>query len=102
MNLFKKKTSPPPTKTVQVHMADGTIQDYPEHFMITDKINCVICNSALYHTSLDCECLRWEMQNSSEPLNGMTIKDAKAMKKTFCQECSRVDYNFRHGRPLEY
>ena len=86
------------TPTVSVVMTDGNIEKYPEHFMITDGENCVICDSHCYHTSLDCDNLKWEQSNSDKPLVASSIKDAKKQGKVYCQNCSRENYLFRHGR----
>lgn len=91
------KETPPPV-TVSIIMPDGSVEEYNEHFMITDGINCVICQGKFYHTSLDCESLKWEHMNCDAPFKGMTVKDAKSAKMTYCQTCSRENYLHRHGR----
>lgn len=101
MSLFSRKKKEPPTRTVSVQMQDGTVENYPESFMITDGINCVICMGKYYHTNLDCENLQWEVKNSSSPIKGMYIKDAKKQKITFCANCSRIKYLYEHDRMEE-
>lgn len=107
MNLIdklKSKIKPQPTpkvRTISILMQDGTTQDYPEDFIITDGINCVVCMGNFYHTNLDCESLAWERQKSSERLKGMLIKDAKKQKITYCADCSRIKYLIEHGREDE-
>ena len=96
--LPNKKT---PQKMLDILMQDGTIQQYPESFYITDGINCVVCMGQYYHTSLDCENLAWERQHSSEKLKGMYVKDAKSQKMTYCADCSRENYLREHGREDE-
>lgn len=82
---------------IPVLMQDGTIEQYAKSFIITDDVNCVICNSKFYHTSLDCECLLYET-NSGEQLKALTVKEAKKQGFTYCYPCSREKYLFNHGR----
>ena len=100
-SVSQEKDSKPKEQTISVLMQDGTIEEYPQKFYITDKINCVVCMGQYYHTSLGCESLHWEWVNSSNPIRGMYIKDAKEKKITYCQKCSRDDYLIRHGREDE-
>lgn len=88
-------------KMVRVTMSDGTVEEYDQRLMITDGINCVVCKGNFYHTSLDCENLAWEKNNSNSEIKGMTIKNAKAQKMVYCQNCSRENYLHRHGRDDE-
>lgn len=90
LNLFKKKEveQMPKIKAVSVLMKDGTLKEYPEHFMITDGKNCVVCNSKLYHTSLDCSFLRTEM-NENTQIRAMKIYDAQAQYFEYCYECQK-------------
>ena len=102
MKLFpwKKKETPSnhisPARTVSVLMSDGTIDEYPENFLITDKVNCVICNSNCYHFALDCEHLKWETEQGDPQIKGLTIKEAKKMGKYACMDCDRELYLFNH------
>ena len=99
-DLFKpKKTTPPvmPTITHPVIMFDGSAENYPKDYIITDGENCVICNSDYYHTSLGCENLLWEQSNSGEPFKAFKIKEAKAKKMTYCYNCSSELYHFKKG-----
>ena len=101
---FPDQNEPPITpkeKTITVHMQDGTVEEYPEKFIITDGENCVVCMGQYYHTSLGCDSLHWEWVNSSNPIKGMYIKDAKKQKITYCEKCSRDNYLIRHGREDE-
>lgn len=104
MSLFSflnKKNEPSsnvvPKNKVSVLMQDGTIEKYDEKFIITDGENCVVCNSKFYHTSLDCENLKFEMK-SGEQLKAMFIKDAKKENFTYCANCSRENYLYKHDR----
>ena len=90
-NIFKKENH---TNQVPVIMENGTIEYYDPHFIITDGENCVICNSAFYHTSLDCENLLYE----GNQFKAKRIKDAKKEKMTYCANCSRQNYLYKHGR----
>ncbi len=103
--MISPKEEPKPAfsmygKMIEVSMPDGTIQKYPEGFMITDG-NCVVCSSDLYHTSLNCENLKWEMEHSNNILIGMSRKDAAKKKLGYCMNCSRENYLLRHGREDE-
>ncbi len=95
MSLFpwkKNKTSIEsvniPAKTVSVLMQDGSVEEYPEHFIITDDKNCVVCNSKLYHTSLDCNYLQTEMSSGTQ-VKAMKIYDAEAQCFEYCYECQK-------------
>ena len=97
--LMPQQQNPAPVRdTLTIKMMDGSFEDYDRHFMITDGKNCVICKGELYHTSLDCECLAWEMAHCDNMLQGMTIKDAKAQNMIYCNDCSMENYLYRHGR----
>ena len=100
MNIFKKKPKPY-VPQVSVTMPDGTIEEYPKHFIITDKVNCVSCGGEFYHYCLDCECLEWELGKSDGIIRGMTIKDAKKEGKSVCGDCDRNLYLYNHGRAEE-
>ncbi len=98
MGLFswrKKKVventqSTPPARTVSVLMQDGKVEEYPEHFIINDGKNCVVCNKDFkrYHTSLDCEFLKTEM-SSGEQLKAFNIHDAERLGLNYCYECQK-------------
>lgn len=88
------------TKTVPVVMSDGTVENYDEHFIITDKVNCV-SGGDLFHYCMDCQSLKFELQHGDGILYGMTKKDAKKEGKTECGECSRNLYLFEHDRKDE-
>lgn len=101
--LFGKKEKSPtnthdplPLK-FPVLMMDGSIENYDEHFIITDSIHCVVCQGKSYHTSFDCENLKWEMQNSDFQLRGVEIAMAKKQKMVYCAYCSRENYLYKHG-----
>lgn len=104
MDLFKKKeepktqptAQPKPVPKIKVIMQDGKEEEYPEHFLITDKINCVVCDSHVYHFSLDCENLKWETKQHSLPIKASTIKDEKKSGRTVCMNCDRELYLFNH------
>lgn len=102
MGLFdrfkKKKEETPKPKTVSVTWENGTVEEYPENFIITDKENCCVCMDGYYHTSLDCEHLKWEHTHSGLGFRAMTIKEAKKQKRTYCQDCSRELYLYEHDR----
>lgn len=102
--MFPNENEPPAkTKadTLQIRMPDGSLEEYDLHFMITDGINCVVCMGKYYHTSLDCESLKWEHMNCDSEYKGMTIKAAKDLKMIYCYDCSRENYLHRHGRDDE-
>lgn len=105
--LFKKSVKENKTKeinptikveplSVAVEMQDGSIEEYSENFIITDGINCVTCGGDLYHTSFDCETLRWERKKYKESLKALTIKEAKSKGLTYCYDCSRDNYYYKH------
>lgn len=101
MRLFKKKETPRPTlehPLIQIEMPDGTVQEYPENFHITDGIHCVVCRGDFYHTHFDCENLQWEKDNTGNPIRGMFLKNAKSEHLTKCMNCDRQDYLYKHGR----
>ena len=105
LDKFLKKDEPhneetsspiiPEHKTIPVLMPDGTIEEYDEHFIITDGRNCVSCLGEFYHTSFDCENLKWEISRKQPPLQGMLIADAKKQKMTYCYNCSRDLHEYR-------
>ncbi len=96
---FKKKEPPKPYKRkISVVMPDGTVDEYPEDFIITDKTNCIVCNSNYYHFKFDCCRLQWEKEHGDDTIKGMTIKDAKKAGKSVCDECDHNLYLFNHGR----
>ena len=72
-------------------------QDYPQDFIITDKVNCVVCMGKYYHTSLDCDSLKWELKNSDLKLKGMDVKEAKKQGMIYCADCSSDLYHFKKG-----
>lgn len=82
---------------IPVLMQDGTVQDYPQDFIITDKVNCVVCMGKYYHTSLDCDSLKWELKNSDLKLKGMDVKEAKKQGMIYCADCSSDLYHFKKG-----
>ena len=80
----------PKKKMIPVKMPDGTIEEYAPSFIITDGEHCVASNfGEHYHTSFDCPSLRLGMI-SSEPLKGMTVKEAKRSGLMPCKECERM------------
>lgn len=81
---------------VAAEMQDGSIEEYSENFIITDGINCVTCGGDLYHTSFDCDALKWEREKYKKPLKALTIKDAKSKGLTYCYDCSRDNYYYKH------
>lgn len=68
--------------------------------LITDGLNCVISQGKFYHTNLNCENLKWEIDQGF-PTKQITIKEAKSQKMTYCMNCSRDNYLFKHGREDE-
>lgn len=90
MKLFqrKKKTEEIIERTVPVLMKDGTIEEYSEHFIITDGKNCVICKSKLYHTSLDCEYLKVEMSDGTQ-VRASNVYDAERKGFEYCYNCKK-------------
>lgn len=78
----------PPAKTVSVLMQDGKVEEYPEHFMITDGKNCVACSGKLYHTSLDCKYLRDEMLGGRQ-VKAFNVHDAERQGMEYCYECQK-------------
>ena len=109
-DLFKKNEPQPvaPTpKMMQIMMPDGTPKDFPEHYLISDKENCVACPDypfeqyKLYHIYLNCEGLKYESSKTGKIPQACKIKDMKSQGFTLCSTCSRAEYNQRHGRPLE-
>ena len=85
-NLFKKK--PVETQsTVSVKMPDGTIEQYPVSFCITDNKHCVSDkNSNLYHTHFDCPYLL-----KSDVLIGWKKYDAEASGLSKCHWCDSCE-----------
>ena len=84
-----------------ITMQDGKTQEYDNHFIITDKLNCVHCNSPYYHFNFNCDWLKNEYFSSDEPVKALTIKDAKAKGLVACMDCDRDLYLFNHGRQGE-
>lgn len=91
------KPATPKHIMIPVKMQDGTIQDYPEDFIITDGVNCVVSQGKYYHTSLDCENLKWELANCNPMRTGMNVKDAKKQGMIHCANCSTELYHFKKG-----
>lgn len=73
-----------------VIMQDGTVEEYPDTFKITDGKNCVVCNSKFYHTNFDCESLRTEML-AGDQVKAMKRYDAEAQCFSLCFNCSILD-----------
>lgn len=91
-DLFKKKSvdqeQTAPAKMIPVLMKNGVVEEYPEHFIISDKKNCVVCSGKMYHTSLDCSFLKTEM-NGGTQVKAMKIYDANAHGFDYCYECQK-------------
>lgn len=98
-DLFKKETSKasetsfdvdlPRQRTIPILMQDGTVEEYPDTFMITDGINCVYCTGDMYHTHFDCEFFRDELSWNHQA-KGMYIRDAERKGIYQCYECKRI------------
>lgn len=78
------------SQTISVLMQDGTIEEYPEAFRITDGINCAVCLGETYHTHLDCKYLKYE-RGTGRQVKGMYIKDAEREGIYKCFECKNLD-----------
>ena len=91
MGLFKKRKQIPQKTMLKIRMQDGTIEEYPETFQITDGINCVICGGDTYHTNLDCPSLKRERDIKTREIKGMYIKDAKDQGIEYCWQCKQFD-----------
>lgn len=93
MGLFRKKKKPQEIERVmlKIRMQDGTIEEYPETFQITDGINCVICSGEIYHTNLDCPSLKIERAIKTREIKGMYIKDAERQGIYYCWRCKQFD-----------
>lgn len=74
---------------IKVIMPDGSIDEYPKGFIITDKINCIECNGKLYHTSFYCPDLEDESDGYTLPIKGLKIKEAKKRKMGYCYYCKQ-------------
>ena len=72
---------------ISVLMEDGTVEDYPKHFIITDNKYCAVCHSDAYHLHLDCKGLAWEMSQGDYPVRQMTVKDALKAGMHTCMYC---------------
>ena len=90
-NTPQRSTEP---EMISVLMQDGTIEKYPENFMITDGINCAVCYGEQYHTHLDCEYLRNE--RITRKVKGMYIKDAERQGIYKCFNCKELDILFNN------
>ena len=112
-SLSQKKQEPeeqvtptvPPTfqpKMISIQMQDGTVEEYPEGFIITDGINCVVCLGGCYHTSLDCSNLRRERENCSIPVRGLNIEDAIKQKIYHCQNCADIYNRYCQGKLYDF
>ena len=109
-DLFKKKESsnmPPhemPKFKTSIRMQDGTIEEHPTDFIITDKKNCVICPDypfkkfKLYHIYFNCEGLKYECQRTGNIPQACDVKDMKAQDYTLCMTCSKALYE--HNKSL--
>lgn len=95
MGLFdrfkKKKPQEIERVMLKIRMQDGTIEEYPETFQITDGINCVICSGETYHTNLDCPSLKMERDIKTREIKGMYIKDAERQGISYCWRCKEFD-----------
>ena len=74
---------------ISVLMQDGTIEEYPENFKITDGINCAVCLGETYHIHLDCPMLK--MERDIHQVRGMYIKDAERKGIYKCWKCQEYD-----------
>ena len=92
MKLFsrKKKEVTPTPATLSIVMQDGTIEEYPENFEITDNVNCVVCGN-YYHTHFDCPVLKRDRAVKTNPIIAMKISDAEAQSKEHCYKCQNYD-----------
>ena len=96
--LFFKKKKPEPPKSPQmisVLMQDGSVEEYPETFYITDGLNCVICAGDCYHTHFDCESFKRERAIKSRQIKGMYVKDAERQGIFQCYNCKNLDDLFK-------
>ena len=80
---------PDEPEIISVLMMDGSIEEYPENFMITDGVNCCIRQGDCYHTHLDCEIFKHEKHLGRA--RGMTIKDAEKQGIYKCPICKDLD-----------
>lgn len=74
---------------IKVLMPDGSIDEYPKGFIITDKVNCIECNGKIYHTSFYCPELEDESDDYTLPIKGLKIKEAKKKKMGYCYYCKQ-------------
>ena len=94
LDKFIKKEKPQETQKpafdypdkITVVMPDGSLEDYPCGFQITDGINAVHCQFDRYHTSFDCKELLFEIK-SGLPVKGMTIREAEEKGFHYCHLC---------------
>ena len=87
--IFPDQNEQPLSDKLSIIMQDGTVEEYPEGFHITDGINCV-CASGVYHTHFDCPVLRDERRIGMK-FKAMTRKDADRQGKIFCHKCEQWD-----------
>lgn len=94
--FFKKKKEPtietPPTPAaLSILMMDGTAEEYPENYAITDKKHCVVCGT-MYHTHFDCPVFKRDRELSiNNPIRAMKIYDAVAQCKEHCYMCQSYE-----------
>lgn len=104
MNLFSKirnafnKSCPdlneppvmPKNEIISVLMQDGTVEQYPENFRITDGINAAYCEGCdEYHTHLDCSVFK--MQRSHRKIIAVYRKESEKRGIFQCYRCKEYD-----------
>ena len=85
----------PQSQMYSVIMTDGTVEEYPENFYITDGKNCFACNNRNYHTHFSCKWFKEEMKTPQFPLRAFNIYDAEAQGLERCYECKNLDELFK-------
>lgn len=87
--MFPDESDPAMPVKLSIIMQDGTVEEYPEGYHITDGINCV-CASGVYHTHFDCPILRDERRHGMT-IRAMARRDAEREGKIFCYKCEQWD-----------
>ena len=82
-------TPPPTIKYVDIIMDGGKVEKYPENSSVSGSDYCVVVAPEFhcFHTFFDCDNMKWEIENTGNPILGYTIKEAKEMHLNYCPNC---------------
>ena len=86
--LFHKDEPQKEIPMIEIQMENGTIERYPENFVI-DEDYCVKCGNT-YHWHLDCPSFKRQRQINS-PIIAMKRIDAEHQGLDKCYQCQKYD-----------